>query len=132
MDRAATPSDDLTPHDPLALDPDAMREMGYRVVDMLIERMAQLRSGPVLRMATRDEMEARIAEPPPATGSDFGSLVARLDRDVLPYVGHFDHPRFFGYVPGAGTWPGALGDLIAAATNIDAGAWREAAGPIQL
>ena len=132
MDRAATPSDDLTPHDPLALDPDAMREMGYRVVDMLIERMARLRSGPVLRMATRDEMEARIAEPPPATGHDFGSLVARLDRDVLPYVGHFDHPRFFGYVPGAGTWPGALGDLIAAATNIDAGAWREAAGPIQL
>ena len=132
MDRAATPPDDLTPHDPLALDPDAMREMGYRVVDMLIERMARLRSGPVLRMATRDEMEARIAEPPPATGSDFGSLVARLDRDVLPYVGHFDHPRFFGYVPGAGTWPGALGDLIAAATNIDAGAWREAAGPIQL
>jgi aromatic-L-amino-acid decarboxylase len=132
VDRAATPPDDLIPHDPLALDPDAMREMGYRVVDMLIDRMARLASEPVLQMATRDEMEARIAEPPPATGRDFGSLVARLDRDVLPYVGHFDHPRFFGYVPGAGTWPGALGDLIAAATNIDAGAWREAAGPIQL
>src|SRR5262249_15933223 len=42
------------------------------------------------------------------------------------------HPRFFGYIPGAGTWPAALGDLIAAATNIDAGAWREASGPSQL
>ena len=51
---------------------------------------------------------------------------------MLPFVGHFDHPRFFGYIPGAGTWPAALGDLIAAATNIDAGAWREAAGPSQL
>jgi glutamate/tyrosine decarboxylase-like PLP-dependent enzyme len=51
---------------------------------------------------------------------------------VLPFVGHFDHPRFFGYIPGAGTWPAALGDLIAAATNIDAGAWREAAGPSAL
>ena len=56
----------------------------------------------------------------------------RLDQDVLPYVGHFDHPRFFGYIPGAGTWPAALGDLIAAATNIDAGSWRESVGPSTL
>ena len=46
--------------------------------------------------------------------------------------GHFDHPRFFGYIPGAGTWPAALGDLIATATNIDSGAWRESSGPSQL
>jgi glutamate/tyrosine decarboxylase-like PLP-dependent enzyme len=120
------------PADPLALEPDVMRAMGYRVVDMLVDRIVRLPSEPALRMASRAEMEARIAEPPPEHGRDFATLLARLDEDVLPFVGHFDHPRFFGYVPGAGTWPGALGDLIAAATNIDAGAWREAAGPIQL
>jgi glutamate/tyrosine decarboxylase-like PLP-dependent enzyme len=120
------------PDDPLALEPDVMRAMGYQVVDMLVDRMTRLSDEPALRMAERAEMEARIAEPPPAGGRDFRTLLARLETDVLPFVGHFDHPRFFGYVPGAGTWPGALGDLIAAATNIDAGAWREAAGPIQL
>ena len=77
-------------------------------------------------------MAALIDEPPPPAGRDFAGLLEKLDRDVLPYVGHFDHPRFFGYIPGAGTWPAALGDLIAAAMNIDAGAWREAAGPSQL
>jgi glutamate/tyrosine decarboxylase-like PLP-dependent enzyme len=118
--------------DPLALDADRMREMGYRVVDMLIERIARLPDGPVLQTATRAEMAALLDEPAPEAGRDFGSLLARLDADVLPYVGHFDHPRFFGYIPGAGTWPAALGELIAAATNIDAGAWREAAGPSQL
>jgi glutamate/tyrosine decarboxylase-like PLP-dependent enzyme len=118
--------------DPLALDADQMREMGYRVVDMLIERISRLPDGPVLQTATRDEMAALLDEPAPEAGRDFASLLARLDADVLPYVGHFDHPRFFGYIPGAGTWPAALGDLIAAAANIDAGAWREAAGPSQL
>jgi glutamate/tyrosine decarboxylase-like PLP-dependent enzyme len=118
--------------DPLALDPERMRDMGYRVVDMLIERMAHLPDGPVLQTATRDEMAALLDEPAPASGRDFEGLLARLDTDVLPYMGHFDHPRFFGYIPGAGTWPAALGELIAAATNIDAGAWREAAGPSQL
>jgi glutamate/tyrosine decarboxylase-like PLP-dependent enzyme len=77
-------------------------------------------------------MAARIDEPPPGAPRPFDALLQRLDRDVLPFVGHFDHPRFFGYIPGAGTWPAALGDLIAAATNVDAGGWREAAGPSQL
>ena len=109
-----------------------MRAMGYRVVDMLVDRISGLSAEPVMRMAGRAEMEARIAEPPPAQGRAFDELIDRLVEDVLPFVGHFDHPRFFGYVPGAGTWPGALGELIAAATNIDAGSWREAAGPTQL
>ncbi len=118
--------------DPLALDADRMRAMGYAVVDLLVRRISELADGPVIRMATRSEMVARIDEPAPAAGRDFDGLLARLDRDVLPFVGHFDHPRFFGYIPGAGTWPAALGDLIASAVNIDSGAWREAAGPSQL
>ena len=118
--------------DPLALAPDQMRRMGYAAIDLLVDRLARLPDGPVLRVATRDEMAARLDEPPPNGGRDFDELLARLDRDVLPFVGHFDHPRFFGYIPGAGTWPAALGDLIASATNIDAGEWREAAGPSQL
>jgi aromatic-L-amino-acid decarboxylase len=118
--------------DPLALDADEMRRMGYAVVDLLIRRICELGDGPVLRTATRSEMAARIDEPPPAAARDFTGLLEVLDRDVLPFVGHFDHPRFFGYIPGAGTWPAALGDLIASATNIDAGAWRESAGASQL
>ena len=122
----------MTEDDPLALEPDELRRMGYAVVDLLVRRMEQLDEEPVLRTAGRSELIARLAEEPPETGRDFDGLLARLDADVLPFVGHFDHPRFFGYIPGAGTWPAALGDLIAAATNIDAGAWREAAGASQL
>ena len=121
-----------SPDDPLALEPERMRRMAEQVVEMLVAQIVGLADGPALRTATREEMEARIGEPAPMVGRDFEEVLARLEADVLPYVGHFDHPRFFGYIPGAGTWPAALGDLIASATNIDAGAWREAAGPSQL
>ena len=43
-----------------------------------------------------------------------------------------DHPRFFAFVPFAGTWPAALGDFIAGACNVYAGSWMESAGPTQL
>ena len=118
--------------DPLALDRETMRRMGHEVVDLLVDRIAGLADEPVLRTATRQAMEARIAEPAPARGRDFTSVLQRLDTDVLPFGAHWDHPRFFGYIPGSGTWPAALGDLIAAAVNIDSGAWREAAGATQL
>jgi aromatic-L-amino-acid decarboxylase len=118
--------------DPLALDRDTMRRMGYEVVDVLVERIASLGDGPVMQTATPSEMAERIDGPPPNASGDFAAALDTLSMHVLPYVGHFDHPRFFGYIPGAGTWPAALGDLIASATNIDSGAWREAAGPSQL
>ena len=118
--------------DPLALRPEAMREMGLAVVDLLIARLEGLRDGPVLQTASLEAMRERLESRPSAGPQDFGELLRHLDEDVLPYVGHFDHPRFFGYIPGAGTWPAALGDLIASATMIDAGSWREAAGPSAL
>ena len=118
--------------DPLALDRETMRRMGYEVIDLLIERIERLPAEPVLRTATRDELAAKLEEPAPAGPRDFGSLLRRLDEDVLPYGSHWDHPRNFSYIPGSGTWPAALGDLVAAAVNIDSGAWREAAGATAL
>ncbi len=87
---------------------------------------------PPLRRATPDEMAARIDGPPPETPQDFDDILRTLDEDVLPFMSKGDHPGFFAYVPFAGTWPGALGDLIASATNVYAGSWMEAAGPSQL
>lgn len=118
--------------DPLALDREAMRRMGYEVIDLLVDRAARLADEPVLRTATREELAARIDEPAPGQPGDFSALLRRLDEDVLPYGSHWDHPRNFSYIPGSGTWPAALGDLIASASNIDSGAWREAAGASQL
>jgi len=118
--------------DPLALDRETMRRMGYEVIDLLVDRIDRLPSEPVLRTATRAELAAKLDEPASAAPNDFGGLLTRLDQDVLPYGSHWDHPRNFSYIPGSGTWPAALGDLIAAAVNIDSGAWREAAGATQL
>src|SRR5262245_66413219 len=51
--------------DPLALDRDAMRRMGYDVIDRLVDRIAGLADGPVMSTASREAMAARIDEPAP-------------------------------------------------------------------
>jgi aromatic-L-amino-acid decarboxylase len=122
---------DTNPHDdlsPLELSPARMREVGYRVIDMLVERYANLRAEPVWRGATRAELDELLAEAAPEGPTSFETVLERLVRDVLPYRAHVDHPRFFAFVPGAPTWPGVLGDLIAAGANIFQGTWLSSAG----
>jgi aromatic-L-amino-acid decarboxylase len=117
--------------DPLALDRDAMRELAHQTVDFLLDRLTDP-DAPPLRRATPAEMRERLSGPAPDEAQPFDELLAQLGRDVLPFMSRVDHPAFFAFVPGSGTWPGALADFIASACNIYAGSWMEAAGPTQV
>jgi glutamate/tyrosine decarboxylase-like PLP-dependent enzyme len=108
-----------------------MRELGYRTVDMLLDWLADA-DAPPLRRATPSEMRARLSQPLPAEGTPFDELLTTLAADVLPYGSRVSHPSFFAFIPGSGTWPGALGDLVASAANVYAGSWMESAGVSQL
>jgi glutamate/tyrosine decarboxylase-like PLP-dependent enzyme len=116
--------------DPLALDRETMRELGYRTVDLLVDWLEG--EAPPLRRADPREMRRRLGGPPPAEPEPFEQILEGLSRDVLPFASRDGHPRFFGFVPFAGTWPGALGDLIASACNLYVGSWMEAAGASQV
>jgi aromatic-L-amino-acid/L-tryptophan decarboxylase len=116
--------------DPLALDKEAMRQLGYRTVDLLVEWLE--RESPPLQRASPAEMRKRLAGPPPEQPEAFETILEGLERDVLPFTSRDSHPRFFGFIPFSSTWPGALGDLIASACNLYAGSWMESAGPSQV
>ncbi len=107
-----------------------MRELGYRVVDLLVE--AAREGGPPLVRASPEQMRRSLAGPPPDSPQPFETVLKRLERDVLPFRSRVDHPRFLAFIPGSGTWPGALADLIASACNVYAGSWMESAGPSQI
>jgi glutamate/tyrosine decarboxylase-like PLP-dependent enzyme len=116
--------------DPLALERETMRALGYRTVDLLVELLE--REGPPLRRASPAEMRERLHGPPPEQPEPFEEILRGLERDVLPFASRDGHARFFGFIPFAGTWPGALGDLIASACNLYAGSWMESAGASQV
>ncbi|MEX1181916.1 MAG: aminotransferase class V-fold PLP-dependent enzyme [Gemmatimonadota bacterium] len=112
----------------LELPADRMRELGYRVVDMLVDRYAGLRETRAWTGATRHALDERLHEPPPAAPGDVDAALRRIFDDVLPYGASVDHPRFMAFVPGAGTWPGVLGDFIAAGADVFQGTWLASSG----
>ncbi len=117
-------------HDPLELDADTMRKLGYQTIDWLVDRATRRRDEPVLRQLSPSEMASQVDGGAPAKGQELSAVLDQLASDVLPFRSRIDHPRYLAYVPGEGTWPGALGDLVASAYNIDAGNWMESAGPV--
>ena len=118
--------------DPIELDAETMRRLGYRVVDVLVERIAGLDAQPVWQRASRAEMEERLGEPPPERPQEFERVLGRLLEDVLPYAQRTDHPRFFAYIPGCPTWPSVLGDFLAGGFNVFQGTWLGGAGPSEV
>jgi len=120
-------------NDPLWLDRETMRRLGHETIDALAERLSRpWDDGPVVRTASPDDMAARLAGIPPEGPQDLSALIARLDRDVLPFMARNEHPGYLAYIPGCGNWLSALGDLIASAYNLDVGSWQLSAGPSQI
>ena len=116
----------------LDLDPQTMRQVGYRVIDYLVDRVVSLRNRPLGRELSREETEALLREALPENPIAFEEVFAKFCRDVAPNSVPLDHPRFFAFIPSAPSFISILGDMLTAGTNVFAGTWFEASGPSQV
>src|SRR5436305_12517839 len=98
----------------LHMDAEQMRRLGYRTVDMLVDRITGP-PGAVVRSADQERLMASLSGPAPDGPAGFDEILTQLERDVLPYVARISHPGYLAFIPGEETWPGALGHLIASA-----------------
>lgn len=113
----------------LEFSPERMREIGYRVVDRLVEHLAKL---PTQRVGTKGDPAAlrrAFHEPVPEEGAEFEAVLEQVEREVLANTMHVNHPRFFAYVPGPGNFVGAMADALVSGYNVFAGTWISGSGP---
>jgi aromatic-L-amino-acid decarboxylase len=105
------------------LDPadwEALREQGHRMLDDMVDYLAGLRERPVWQQAPQETWES-FHEPLPRAGMPLEDVYGMFNQHILPYTIGNVHPRFMGWVQGAGTPVGMLAEMLAAGLNVNAG-----------
>ena len=117
----------------ISLDPqdwDAMRLLGHRMVDDMLDYLKTVRERPVWQPVPV-EVEIALDQPLPQTGQGAEQAYQEFKRNVLPYPMGNIHPRFWGWYMGNGTVLGALADFLAATMNPNVGGGSHVASLVE-
>lgn len=115
------------------LDPkdwDALRALGHRMLDDMLEYLRTVRERPAWRPVPAD-VKARLAEPLPQGPTPEAAVYEQFKRDVLPYPTGNVHPRFWGWVIGTGTPLAMLADMLASGMNPQVAEFDDAAAQVE-
>ena len=116
----------------LQMTPQEMRQLASKATEALIERIDRLGDSNAWDGEFRKVLEVQFGGPPPEDGQHAERVLEQVVQNVLPYAARLDHPRFFGFVPSATTWPGVLADFLASGFNINSCTWLVSSGTSQL
>jgi glutamate/tyrosine decarboxylase-like PLP-dependent enzyme len=112
----------------MQMSPDAMRSFGHRVVDIIVDHFEHLRDQRVSTQIPRAELDALLGTFSDAPASE-QEVLTQVERDVMGAITMVDHPRFYAFVPGPGSFVGAMADALSSGFNVFAGHWLAASGP---
>ena len=108
------------------------RRHAHAVVDWMADYLADAESYPVLSRVQPGEVAAQLAAHPPAQGEDFEKVLDDFERVIVPGITHWNHPGFHAYFAVTGSAPGIMGEMLAAALNVNAMLWRSGPAPTEL
>ncbi len=109
---------------PLEMTPEEFRALGYRLVDHLAEFLGSLPNRRVTPGESPREVRAILGDSPlPERGTAPEALLEEAVRLLVDHSLFNGHPRFMGFITSSAAPLGALGELLAAAINPNAGGW---------
>ncbi len=109
---------------------DEFRETAHQTLDDAIDHM-QGRSDQPVWQPVPDIIRESLRMPLPKDGQQTSLLSQRISTDFLPYGVGNTHPRFFGWVHGAGTPAGIVPEMFAAAMNANLGGRDHVANEVE-
>ncbi len=130
---AAPPEPDLLPSEfrgdlPVA----EFLRYARQVVDWVGGYFADPERFPVLARVAPGDVRRALPAAPPARGESLADVLADVERVLVPGVTHWNHPGFFADFANSAGAAGVLGELLAAALNVNAMLWRTAPAATEL
>src|SRR6516164_1422140 len=99
------------------------RQYGKLVVDWVADYYQSIESLPVLSQTQPGHIRELLPARPPLHGEAFETLLADVDRVIMPGITHWQSPKFFAYFPANASGPAILGDLLSSALGVQGMLW---------
>lgn len=103
--------------------PDQFRRWGHAMVDWIADYQRRVESLPVQAPAQPGQVRASLPKCPPQQGEPFETILADINRLILPGITHWQSPNFFGYFPANNSGPSILGELLCAGLGVQGMLW---------
>ena len=103
--------------------PDEFRQWGHAVVDWIADYQRRVETLPVLSQVQPGEIRAQLPPTAPEHGEPFDTILADVDRLIMPGITHWQSPNFFAFFPCNNSGPSILGELLSAGLGVQGMLW---------
>ena len=104
--------------------PEEFRRYAHEFVDWMADFMVRVEELPVRAQVAPGEIAARLPLHPPATGEDMETIFRDFEKDVMPGMTQWQHPRFFAYFTANSSPPSVLAEMLTATLGAQCMLWQ--------
>jgi len=104
--------------------PEEFRRWGHAVVDWIADYRNRAPDLPVVPRAEPGSLRGSLPAEAPERGEPFETILADLDRLVVPALTHWQHPKFFAFFPSNGELSSVLGDFVSTGLGVLGLSWQ--------
>ena len=108
------------------------RRLGHDLIDWIADYFDKIDELPVLAAIEPGDLKAKLPTSAPVQGEPMETIIADLDRLIVPALTHWSHPSFFAYFATSTSAPGIFGELLSAAFDNKAMLWRTSPASTEL
>jgi aromatic-L-amino-acid/L-tryptophan decarboxylase len=109
-----------------------MRAELHRVADWIANYRATIEQRAIVPSVAPGEVAANFPGRAPEQGASMDELMRELDAFIMPGIVQWGHPAFLGYFGSTSNGPALLGEMIAAALNVNVMTWRTSPAATEL
>jgi aromatic-L-amino-acid/L-tryptophan decarboxylase len=106
------------------MDPEDFRAAAHAVVDAMADYLSGIEGRAVLPAIEPGSLRPAFAATAPESPEPLGSILADVERLVVPNATHWQHPGFLAYFATTASAPGVLGEMWTAILGQNPMLWR--------
>ena len=132
-DGSSTHTSSSAKHSPLGdLSPNEFRAAAHAAVDWIAEYLEHPERYAVRSQNAPGDVIKSLPASPPQHGESLAQMMQDFEKTIVPGVTHWNNPAFFAYFAISGSYPGILGELLAAGLNLNGMLWASSPSVTEL